>query len=43
VIGRRLDQLSEECNRILTIASVIGREFRFDVLGRSPKSLPIGY
>jgi tetratricopeptide (TPR) repeat protein len=27
VVGRRLDGLSEECNRVLTIASVIGREF----------------
>jgi predicted ATPase/class 3 adenylate cyclase len=27
VVGRRLDHLSEECNRVLTIGSVIGREF----------------
>ncbi len=27
VVGRRLDGLSEECNRVLTIAAVIGREF----------------
>ncbi len=32
VIGRRLDQLSDACNRILTIASVIGREFSLDAL-----------
>ena len=32
VIGRRLDRLSAECNRILTIASVIGREFNVDAL-----------
>ncbi|MEK6304460.1 MAG: protein kinase [Acidobacteriota bacterium] len=32
VIGRRLDQLSDECNRILTIASVVGREFNLDAL-----------
>jgi predicted ATPase len=32
VIGRRLDQLSDECNRILTMASVIGREFSLEVL-----------
>jgi predicted ATPase len=32
VIGRRLDQLSEGCNRILTTASVIGREFSLDAL-----------
>jgi tetratricopeptide (TPR) repeat protein len=34
VVGRRLDRLSEECNRVLTIASVIGREFHLDVLER---------
>lgn len=34
VIGRRLDHLSEECNRVLATASVIGREFRLDVLER---------
>ncbi|HEY5638927.1 MAG TPA: protein kinase, partial [Dehalococcoidia bacterium] len=27
VVGRRLDHLSEECNRALTIGAVIGREF----------------
>jgi len=32
VIGRRLDQLSDECNRILTTASVIGREFSLEAL-----------
>ena len=30
VIGRRLDRLSERCNEVLTIAAVIGRQFRFD-------------
>ena len=34
VIGRRLDRLSEECNALLTIASVIGREFTLDALER---------
>jgi predicted ATPase len=34
VIGRRLDRLSEECNRVLTLASVIGIEFGFNVLER---------
>ena len=34
VIGRRFDRLSDECNRVLTIASVIGREFDFDLLSR---------
>jgi tetratricopeptide (TPR) repeat protein len=31
-IGRRLNGLSEECNRVLALASVIGREFRVNVL-----------
>jgi AAA ATPase domain len=34
VIARRLTHLSEECNRVLTHASVIGREFALDVLAR---------
>ncbi|MCI0486359.1 MAG: protein kinase [Blastocatellia bacterium] len=33
VVGRRLDRLSEEAYRILTIASVLGREFGLDDLG----------
>jgi class 3 adenylate cyclase len=32
VIGRRLDGLGEHCNEVLTIASVIGREFELRVL-----------
>jgi tetratricopeptide (TPR) repeat protein len=32
VIGRRLDRLSERCNDLLTLAAVIGRQFRFDIL-----------
>ena len=32
VIGRRLDHLSEPCNRVLTMASVMGRDFTFDAL-----------
>ena len=32
VIGRRLSRLSPECNRVLAIAAVIGREFRLDTL-----------
>ena len=32
VVGRRLNRLSEECNRVLTIASVIGREFTLEAL-----------
>jgi class 3 adenylate cyclase/pimeloyl-ACP methyl ester carboxylesterase len=35
VIGQRLSRLSEECNSILTIASVIGREFSLDALERA--------
>ncbi len=35
VIARRLTHLSEECNRVLVIASVIGREFRLDALART--------
>ena len=34
VIGRRLDRLSAECNKALTIASVIGREFDFEQLSK---------
>ena len=34
VIGQRLNQLSERCNLALTTASVIGREFRLELLGR---------
>ena len=32
VIGKRLSGLSEACNRLLSMAAVIGREFRLDVL-----------
>ena len=32
VIGRRLRHLSDECNRLLGVASVLGREFDLDVL-----------
>jgi DNA-binding SARP family transcriptional activator len=32
VIARRLRRLSEECNRILVLASTLGREFRLDAL-----------
>ncbi len=32
VVGRRLDHLSDECNRVLTIGSVIGREFGLKLL-----------
>ncbi len=33
-IGRRLRHLSDECNRLLTLASVLGREFDLRVLAR---------
>jgi DNA-binding SARP family transcriptional activator len=35
VIARRLTHLSEECNRVLVLASVIGREFALDALARA--------
>ena len=31
-IGRRLNRLSDQCNQILTTASVVGREFEFRLL-----------
>ena len=34
VVGRRLDHLSPECNRVLTTGAVIGREFGMDALER---------
>jgi DNA-binding SARP family transcriptional activator len=34
VIARRLAHLSQECNRLLTIASALGREFALDALAR---------
>jgi DNA-binding SARP family transcriptional activator len=34
VIARRLTHLSPECNRMLVLASVIGREFEVDMLAR---------
>jgi class 3 adenylate cyclase/tetratricopeptide (TPR) repeat protein len=34
VIARRLTHLSEDCNRLLVLASVLGREFALDALAR---------
>jgi len=34
VVGRRLSHLSEAANQVLSVAAVIGREFRMDVLQR---------
>jgi len=34
VIGRRLGRLSEACTKLLTVASVLGREFGLDALER---------
>ena len=34
VIGKRLSRLSDQCNRVLSVAAVIGREFRMDVVER---------
>ena len=31
-LGRRLDRLSEEANELLTMASVVGREFEYETL-----------
>jgi hypothetical protein len=33
VLGRRLDRLSPECNELLTLAAVAGRDFTYTVLG----------
>ena len=32
VVGQRLNRLGEECNEVLRVAAVAGREFRLDVL-----------
>jgi tetratricopeptide (TPR) repeat protein len=32
IIGKRLSRLSDDCNRILSVAAVIGREFGLEVL-----------
>ena len=34
VIGKRLSRLSAECNHVLSVAAVIGRDFALDVLQR---------
>jgi predicted ATPase len=34
VIGRRLDRLSDQCNEVLIIAAVVGRQFRMEILQR---------
>jgi predicted ATPase/DNA-binding winged helix-turn-helix (wHTH) protein len=34
VINQRLVRLTDQCNRVLSLASVLGREFRLDVLAR---------
>ncbi len=35
VIGPRLDQPSPPCNRVLTVAAVVGREFSVDALAQA--------
>lgn len=40
VIGRRLDGLSEACNRALTLAAVMGTEFSLPVLARFAAEAP---
>ena len=45
VLGRRLDRLSSECNELLTVAAVAGREFRYELLAAldpHPNPLPEG-
>src|SRR3954468_13502308 len=32
VVGRRLDRLSEDCNRVLAVASAVGREFSVEIV-----------
>jgi len=39
VIGRRLNRLSQRCNEVLMVASVIGREFTLEQLGRLVEDL----
>jgi DNA-binding winged helix-turn-helix (wHTH) protein/tetratricopeptide (TPR) repeat protein len=39
-IGRRLGVLSDECNRVLAVASVAGREFALPVLARTSGAVP---
>jgi len=39
VIGQRLNRLSEPCNRVLSTAAVIGREFSLDQLGKLHEEL----
>jgi len=40
VIGQRFNRVSEQCNRTLAIASVIGREFDFKLLGILSRGTP---
>jgi DNA-binding NarL/FixJ family response regulator len=40
VIGRRLNRLSEQCSQTLTIAAVMGREFRLEELACLVDDLP---
>jgi DNA-binding CsgD family transcriptional regulator/tetratricopeptide (TPR) repeat protein len=42
VIGRRLDRLSAECYRVLSVAAVIGREFELPLLQRATDLDSIG-
>jgi tetratricopeptide (TPR) repeat protein len=40
VIGRRFTHLSEECNRVLLLASVLGREFTLEAVARMSRLSP---
>jgi len=45
VIGKRISRLSPECNRLLAVAAVIGRDFAFEVLeslARLPEEVVLG-
>lgn len=39
VIGQRLNRLSEDCNRVLSMAAVIGRRFEMDLLNGLDETL----
>ena len=39
VIGQRLNRLSERCNQVLTVASIIGKEFDFRLLSQLSREI----
>ena len=42
MVGRRLDRLSAQCNEVLNVASVIGREFTLEQLKPLIRSITAG-